>query len=442
MEREISGIQKNKAEIFAATDAFNWSEYESFLGTVESIFDIHEPAAREDKFIQIWDQVLKNLIDPSREAEPEKERTSAMKMANLFESSFKFFSADVPDDIQKRIANAQLEFILNPQIKNEELQNVCKGMWGYYVSPEKFYARKDIMAPRSGREDAEYINRRQELRRALDSLRKNEMEALASDEGTVRLPQQTEVVDRNVSPSAMKRMFYLTLAESGSLRFEGFQDEAETIRYFADLYSNDNKPLTPVAEDAVDREESSPAGAGPDAAAGGREQSGSHFEIGVKMPPHTRFFNFRSSLLPTDDTIGAGRVRLFMSKDQRISPNPEEGKKVIRGSEKTDILIDILPIQFLVHYLQRLRPVRLTDAYREADENEQKEMRLKAVRSFTNDLFDFNSSLWQQLNTNFTDQPELLERIKDQIKTYDSSSCYLAFSIAVNSKDTETRITG
>ncbi len=429
-EHNLEEVKKNKAEVFAATDAFNWEEYEAFLSKLESIFNIREPAARENKFIEIWNKVSDKLAGPRPEAQPGEEKTSAMMMANLFESSFKFFSEKVPDDVKERIANAQLEFILNSKIKNEELKNICKGMWGYYVSPEKYYARKDIMAPRAPSEDLEYVNRRQEFKQAIDSLASDEVKSFKNKSKSAQKP----------SPSETRRMFYLTLAESGTLRFEGFENEAETIRYFADLYGSDSKPLAPIETQNF---ASLPPGSGLEtgyspAGGGGRERAESHFETGVQMPPHARFMNFVTTRgLPTDETIDADRVKFFMSRDKRVSPDPEEGKRVIRGSEKGEILVDILPLQFLIHYIQRLRPTRYTDDYREADDAEKTNIRLNAVRSFVDDLLNFNSGLWQQLNKDFADQPDLVRKIKSQVSTYDRSACYLAFSIAINIKDTE-----
>ncbi len=421
-EYELGEVKKNKAEIFSATDAFNWQEYQDFLRTLQAIFDQRGPAEREEKFIKIWDRVSDQLAARAPERQLGTEKTSAMMMANLFESSFNFFSEDVPNDIKERIANAQLEFILNPKIKNEELKNVCKGMWGYYVSPEKYYARKNIMTARATREDLEYVNRRQEFKQAIDSLVSDEIRSFKSK--------------RSPSPSETRRMFYLTLAESGTLRFEGFEDEAETIRYFADLYFSDLKPLSPVEIPAANLEAGYPT-----TGSGGVERAISHFETGVKMPPHTRFWNFVTTKgIPTDETIGAGRAQFFMSQDKRVSPDPEEGKRVIRGSEKIGITVDILPLQFLTHYIQRMRPVRYTDDYREADEAGKTNLRLKAVRSFVDDLFNFDSGLWQQLNKDFADQPDLVREIKNQISTYDRSACYLAFSVAINIKNPKTEM--
>lgn len=407
-ERNLGEVKKNKAEIFSDRDAFDWDQYEAFLGNLESISNIQESEQREREFVKIWDKTLENLTNPALEVNLNERQTAAMMMVNLFESSFKFFSKDTADDVKERIANAQLEFMLNPKIKNEELKNVCKGMWGYYASPEKYYARKDIMAKPKLSEDEEYSSRRQEFRSALRSLSNDEMKS----------PTQRP------TPSEIKRMFYLGLVESGTLRFEGFENEAENMRYFADLYASDIGPLAPIEANQ---------GLGGSVGGGDRlKLLESHFETGVQMPSHTRFMNFGRNKLPGDETVDAGRSQIFISKDQRVSSDPEESKKVIRGREKNKITVDILPLQFLIHYIQRMRPVRFTDDYRLGSDAEKTELRLKAVKRFVDDLLDFNSGLWQRLDEDFKDQPDLLKKIKDQVSTYDSAACNVAFLIEIN----------
>lgn len=408
----MQSIDQKKGGFLRANAGSEHEAYQAFLTDVNDIFKTEDPEERAEYFLDVWQETVSSLTQKSEGREHKHLPTRAV--SDLFERSFSFFSKEVPVSVKKQIAQAQLEFIVNGGNANEELMNNCKGIWGYYVSTEKYFAGQNLLSPQI---DKEYLERAHDFRSVMEKMSVAEMDEFAKKKQEGATTKQD-----------LDKIFYLSLARSGSLRYEGRDDESDTIRYFADLYAHDLRVPDELAASAEPR----PGEAGGDGSGGG----GEGWELGVRMPPHTRFYSFNNDRLPTDETIDAGRVKFFVSADSRVLIDPESGKKRIRQREKDVIVVDMLPLPFLIQYVIKLSAVRHRDDYRSSNREGRAALRRSAVEKFKADLLNFDSGLWKEVGAGLENEPDLVKALRGALSAYhDKSACYLAFSIDINKAD-------
>ncbi len=355
-------LKKGKENIFVFDDSFDSRPYLSLKRQLERLERFPQsPQRKAEKFLDIWEDML---------TAPERAnvlRFPAFAAAELFERSFRFLKEPITEELKERIARLQVDEVAYNA--NQELGNVYKGMWAYYLSPDYKLG-----------EDGERI--RGELRRALVKVAAKE-------------------------PGIRAKLERLSLFVSSGGELTQFP-KGDEIQYFAKLYAEDERPLAPELRGVLvhDIEKRGRGGAG-------------GFETGIPMPPHVRLYTFENNCLPTPRTLDQERVEFYMSNDP-----------LVLGEERDlEIVADRLPRPILLHWINRLTPVRLSAEYRGAQQDKRWELRKRAVDEFTRDLFNFDSELWRKLSEELDGIAVLA--IQEKLARYKSEGrpLYLAFAI-------------
>lgn len=162
-----------------------------------------------------------------------------------------------------------------------------------------------------------------------------------------------------------------------------------------------------------------------------RGEKGFDFEAGLKASPHVRFYSFIKDRLPTQDVIANNRAVFYISADSRVLVTPELGSARISSKLKGDIIVDRLPVQIMERYVNSMLAVR-GDEYYAGSLEDRKIMREQAVRNFTQELLDFKSKLWKQLEQEFADSPESIQGIKDMLAKHSFEKAFIVVAISIN----------
>lgn len=445
---ELEELRRNKDEVFSFVSDYSAANYKSFKENFSAIEGQANPDDQARKLLSLWESDL-FMVNQDRNTEYVLPGIAAIQ---AFDYSMNLLAKSVDPELKKQIVDAQVKLLLD-SVHNEELYNNLVGIWGYYISSEKVSTEID-MDPHPelliGTLSDYYV---------IHNSLKNAMKELSDQEMLLKKPDA-------------KKLWYLSLGASGTLMSED-REKTDKIRYFASIYNGDKKSfqeepgfLSPQlsdnpgisepetsGEDNVNVEPSPitevepeanipPEPASQPALDSGIKKGGERvdFEAGLKASPHVRFYSFIKDRLPTQDVIANDRAAFYISADSRVLVTPELGSARISSKIKEDIIVDRLPVQIMERYTNNMLAVR-GDEYYAGSLEDRKKMREEAVKNFTQDLLNFKSKLWKQLEQEFADSPQSIEGIKQMLAKHSLEKAFIVVAISINKTFDSNKVT-
>lgn len=388
-ELNFEKLREEKDEPFSFVSEYSAENYKEFQREFSAIKTQENPNEQAKKLLSFWGNNFFKVHEPA----DSKNKLPGISVIQMFEYSMSLLAHLTDLNLKKKLVEAQVQ-LLADVADNEELYNNLVGIWGYYVSFEKKYSDPNL-DPQS-KSFQEYNNTRNALQDAMKQL------------------LQEELVRKNPNP---ERAWYLSVGTTGSLRYEN-KEKADAIRYFASLYNGDREILQQVPELRRAKKESP-------------KENGVDFEVGVKMSPHVRFYCFENNRLPTPEKIEAGRVKFYITADNRAVIDGNVNQRRISSATKDSIVADRLPHQIMSRYTNSMLGVR-AKLERSTSGRPNREARRQAVNGFVADLLDFKSELWHELNEEFAADPDAIAGIKNLLNKYKPGDTYLVTAIDVN----------
>ncbi len=373
-----------KDQIFVFSDSFDYKAWDTIRTHLNKLEQSQVPLQEKaEEFITIFQDTY---TAPYKGGELGT-HLPAFAVVDLFERSFRFFEDEVDQAQKEELIDLQLRCLTEQSIP-EEARNAMKGMWGFIADPEK----------RQGRKTDEATGIREPFARALHEYRISHEES-----GALRRLSSEE-------------RQYLYLSEEESWKHYDKETLPHEIRYYAKLYEDDAKPLTPEARGFLMHE-----------LARDHSVSKRYEKTDIIMSPHDRLYTFERNRFPRQTTIDEERVLFLISSDPAV---------LNERLRKTPITGDILPRELIDYFRNRVERLRYSKEYRSKDIAEKGHMRKELREQFIGDLLNFSSLLWEQIREQHVLGEEDVERLTELLHKYQSGKGepYLVWSIGIHKK--------
>lgn len=324
-ERQLAQLQQEKDAVFRLDTAFDyqkWRRVEERLRDLQQETDVN---IRAQEFIDIFKDIY---TAPPQHAESAKTLPPIALIA-AFEESMRYLLLTIDESYKEEIVDLQLLTLLDRPDLEPVARDSIKGIFAYYADKARTYR---------GNEEHQQREKRihDELVRFLENM-----------------------------PTDPRRARLLSAVEGGFTSYDS--KEIEDMRYFAELYALDTRPIEPELSGVVAHEVSSQPGRGE-----------RYEKTGMSMSPHQRFFTFPNNRLPTPGVVAEGRAHLALTRGR-------EGHAEVAVND-TEAFFDLLPDCLMDLYLQKCTNLRTEQAYRSKSEEARKEDRLALTRRFVADL--------------------------------------------------------
>lgn len=358
LEQPIRQIKQEKDGVFRIDTSFDYRKWKGIKDRLNELERESDEGIRTQEFIDIFKDVY---TEPRRGAEQEG-GLPPIALVATFEASMQYLLLDVDDSYKREIVELQLAALTDHSLDTAARESIG-GIWAYYADRTRTFNEADHGRAR---------------------------EAAVRDE----LTAATE----NVSTSDPKRLKLLSAAERG---LDAHDDpEMESMRYFAELYAGDIKPIEPELTGVVAHEVFS------------RDSVTGHYErTGERMAPHQRFYTFANNRLPTPGVVAEGRAHLAITLGR-------EGQAEIDPND-TEAFFDYLPDCLMDLYVQQCMDLRAEAKYRSKPEESRREDRLELTRRFVKKLL---SGAFDRFCIEKGATPEELDRLNKIIPRYAASS--------------------
>lgn len=379
-----------KRNLFVFSDAAQygaWSEINKELNRLKRY--PKDPNKKAEKFLSLFQNAYTAPENSHPKALP------AYVLADLFERSFAYFRANIDDKTKTELAELQIELMADGSIP-EEARNAMKGIWGYSADPQK----------RKGSGDKVDLEIREEFLKIVRNIREK-----YNIDGQIRKSLSRE----------KKQYLYYPENEMQGIDSKTLED----LKYFSSLYADEAaRPLEPDKEGLWVHELA-------------RAQESKKYETTgeIEMPPHVRLYTLeKSNRLPKPETIDDGRAKLYITEEQEVLEERPRNRKII-CTELPGIFFDALR--------NRADQLRYSRDYKDSSRTVKNSARRDLIVKFLGDMFDPNSDLRENLESQGVLSPEDIQRLEGAASRYsergkDKKDLYLAFQIAIgeeNEKD-------
>ena len=399
-------IEKHKTVVL--DDSFEYRSYERWNQALEEVLPSPEDAeetadAKAAEFIHRWYDLLTEKPDQA------VERVPGHLILAYFESSFKYFTGKVSDEVKNELVNLQLS-LLTDDYYPAELRNAMLGVWGYWVNPDRrSQARTD---------------REAEVRR--------EVARVYAQLGQANIPEEErsrrwlELLD--IANHSTWRAAPTVTREQALTQKQPPQpfDLMHEAYYYAHLYEREDKThattdptewrLKPILSELLQKELK-------------RRPAGEETPEGkIRLRFHKRLLTFEHNLLPKTGRNPA----LYIT----------ENGEVLDYYGRSEILGDPLPNFMLNRYVARLRPTRYAPAYRRLSPEKRLQYRRERVVEIIRELLDPQSELRQHAEEDAARllSAEELQKFRKTIADYQQSGLrpeelYLVTTIDINPEE-------
>jgi len=396
-EEDFSKISREKETVFVSPDAFSYNEWIQLEQKLKSIDEENYQAQRAKAFAELF---LNTYTTPPQEGQQSDaaKHVSIFTIIRLFEHSFDYFKEEVSEEEKNKILDIQFNLMEDTNIP-EEARNAMKGIWGYFADPDRTKKIQEVPEKTS-----EYAIRQDYAQ----SVRK------------YREPyEQKPALLQKLTPEH-RILFYLVDDDFKSSNYKEGDEFADAVTYFATLYETDAHPLESEPGEKVVFHQ---------LANGSRTISeGVQRETGQRMPSHNRIYFFEKNRLPSNKSLTEGTARLCITHGAT-------------DTELEHISGDILPNCILLNYVSRLRTVKYTDEYKDADDDTKIEIRRRAVTEFISELMDFTSTLWTSIDDDGSLSAGEKQNIQQTLQRYQSEiqTVLLGVMVDINPSRSKTQ---